>query len=160
MKGNSVSVQKNHTNLGTSISNSVLISLIVILSVLVAFLFYSLFIKISRMTNHKDQLAQSTASAIIHIEVLNGCGVDGIAAKFTNYLREKNFDVVNVSNYKSSSIEQTMVIDRTGNVANVEKLADVLGVEKKNIIQQISTDYLLDATVVIGRDYFKLNPFN
>ncbi len=160
MKGNSSSSPNNNSSRKSSFSNIVLLSLIIVLSVLIIFLAYSLYIKISRITEHKSQTEQQTASAIIHVEVLNGCGVDGVAAKFTSYLRKKNFDVVNVANYKSNNIEQTMIIDRTGNRANAEKLAEALGVEKKNIIHQISKDYLLDATLVIGRDYYKLVPLD
>ena len=160
MKGNSSSSPNNNSSRKSSFSNLVLLSLIVVLSVIIIFLAYSLYIKISRITEHKNQIEQQTVSAIIHIEVLNGCGVDGIAAQFTNFLRKNNFDVVNVANYKSSNIEQTMIIDRTGNRANAEKLAETLGIEKKNIINQLSRDYLLDATLVIGRDYYKLIPQN
>lgn len=160
MKGNSSSIPNNISFRKSSLSNFVLLSLIVVLSILIIFLAYSLYIKISRITEHKNQIEQQTVSAIIHIEVLNGCGIDGVAARFTNYLRKNNFDVVNVANYGSSNIEQTMIIDRTGNRVNAEKLAESLGIEKKNIIQQISKDYLLDATLVIGRDYYKLIPQN
>ena len=53
-----------------------------------------------------------------------------------------------------------MVIDRIGNRANAEKLAEVLGIEKNKIIQQLNKDYFLDATLVIGKDYNKLEPLN
>lgn len=160
MKGNSSSSSHNNSSRKSSFSNFVLLSLIAVLSILIIFLAYSLYVKISRITEHKNQMEPQTASAIIHIEVLNGCGVDGVAAQFTNYLRKNNFDVVNVANYRSNNIEQTMIIDRTGNRVNAEKLAESLGVEKKNIIQQLSKDYLLDATLVIGRDYYKFIPQN
>ena len=74
--------------------------------------------------------------------------------------RNQNFDVVQVGNYISNNIDETMIIDRIGNRANAEKLADVLGVHKKNIIQQLNKDYFLDATLIIGKDYNKLEPLN
>jgi len=116
--------------------------------------------KIQNISESKNKFEQNKPSAIIQVEVLNGCGVEGAAAKFTNYLRQKNFDVVQVGNFRSDTIEETIVIDRSGNTANAEKLADVLGIEKKNIIQQLNKEYLLDATLVIGRDYSKLKPLN
>lgn len=116
--------------------------------------------KVQNISNDKNKNDNEAASAIIQIEVMNGCGVDGVAAKFTDYLRQKNFDVVQVGNYMSNSIDETLIIDRIGNRANTEKLADVLGVDKKNIIQQLNKDYFLDATLVIGKDYNKLEPLN
>lgn len=116
--------------------------------------------KVQNISNDKNKNDNEVASAIIQIEVMNGCGVDGVAAKFTDYLRQKNFDVVQVGNYMSNSIDETLIIDRIGNRANTEKLANVLGVDKKNIIQQLNKDYFLDATLVIGKDYNKLEPLN
>lgn len=116
--------------------------------------------KIRNVSDNRNKTNQEVASAIIQVEVMNGCGVEGVAAKFTNYLREKNFDVVQVGNYISSNIDETMIIDRIGNRANTEKLAEVLGIDKKNIVQQLNKDYFLDATLVIGKDYNKLEPLN
>jgi hypothetical protein len=144
----------------SSTSNIILITLIVLLSALVVFLSYSLYLKIRIISQDKDKPPQEVASAIIQVEVLNGCGVEGVAAKFTNYLRQNNFDVVQVGNYRSDNIDETMIIDRIGNRANTEKLAEVLGIEKKSILQQLNKDYFLDATLVIGKDYNKLKPLN
>jgi hypothetical protein len=142
----------------TSVSNIVLISLISLLSIIVIFLSYSLYLKIQSISQDKNNNDKETASAIIQIEVLNGCGVDGIAAKFTDYLRQRDFDVVQVGNYTSSNIEESMIIDRIGNKANAEKLAETLGLNKQNIIQQLNKDYFLDLTLIIGKDYNKLEP--
>ena len=161
MKGKISSSSNNKpTGKASSISNIILITLIILLSAVVIFLSYSLYLKIHNIPENKNKSGQEIASAIIQIEVLNGCGVDGVAAKFTNYLRQKDFDVVQVGNYSSSNIDETIVIDRIGNRANAEKLAGVLGIEKKNIIQQLNKDYFLDATLVIGKDYNKLDPSN
>lgn len=161
MKGNiSTSSNTKPNRKNSSFSNIVLITLIVVLSAIIIFLAYSLYMKIQNISESKNKLGQNRPSAIIQVEVLNGCGVDGAAAKYTNYLRQKNFDVVQVGNFRSDTIEETIVIDRSGNTANAEKLALVLGIEKKNIIQQLNKEYLLDATLVIGRDYNKLKPLN
>lgn len=160
MKGKISSNSKNKTaRKPTSISNIILLTLIIFLSAVVVFLSYSLYLKIQNISQSKNK-SESVASAIIQVEVLNGCGVEGVAAKFTSYLREKNFDVVQVGNYRSDNMDETIVIDRIGNRANAEKLAEVLGIEKKNIIQQLNKDYFLDATLVIGKDYNKLEPLN
>ena len=161
MKGKISSSSNSKPTLKTSsISNIVLITLIIFLSAVVVFLSYSLYLKIQNISQNNNKSQQEVASAIIQVEVLNGCGVDGIAAKFTDFLRQKNFDVVQVGNYTSDNIDETMVIDRIGNRANAEKLAEALGIEKRNIIQQLNKDYFLDATLVIGKDYNKLEPLN
>jgi cell division protein YceG involved in septum cleavage len=156
----SSSSNKLQTGKDSSFSNIILIILIIFLSAVVVFLSYSLYLKIQNISQSKNKSDHEVPSAIIQVEVLNGCGVEGVAAKFTTYLRQNNFDVVQVGNYTSNNIDETMIIDRIGNRANTEKLADVLGINKKNIIQQLNKDYFLDATLVIGKDYKKFEPLN
>lgn len=148
-------------NLKTSASNLFLNIIIIFLGIIIIFLSYSLFVKIKdKNTADKELNRKKAASKIIQVEVLNGCGISGAAEKFTDYLRKNNFDVVQMGNYISFNIEKSMVIDRTGNKANAIKAADILGIDRKNIVQQINKDYFLDVSVIIGKDFNSLKPFN
>lgn len=121
---------------------------------------YSIFVKVSVDQNKIDeQLSNQTASDIIQLEVLNGCGVSGVADRFTDFLRNNNFDVVKSGNYISDDVSESLVIDRSGNMANAFKTAKALGIKNENVIQQLNKDYFLDVSVVLGRDYFNLTPF-
>lgn len=97
-------------------------------------------------------------SEIIQAEVLNGCGVNGIADRFTDFLRANYVDVVKTGNYIQFDMDETIVIDRMGNKANALKVAEVLGVKDGKAIQQLNNDYFVDVTIIIGRDYHKLKP--
>ena len=156
-KSSSNKLPKN-ISLKTSTSNLFLNIIIIVLSVLIIFLVYSLIIKIDRTDEAAIEGNNKTASAIVQLEVLNGCGASGVAEKFTDYLRQSNFDVVLIGNYRSFDIDKSMVIDRTGNKANAIKVAEALGIDKTNIIQQINNDYFLDVSLVIGKDYSQLKP--
>ena len=103
--------------------------------------------------------ANQAASDMIQVEVLNGCGVSAIGDRFTDFLRNNNFDVVKNGNYISFDIDESLVIDRTGNMANAYKVAKALGIKNENVIQQLNKDYFLDVSIVVGRDYFNLAPF-
>lgn len=105
-----------------------------------------------------EEVNEEVASEIIQIEVLNGCGVTGIADRFTDYLRSKDFDVVNTGNHKSFEIAETMVIDRIGNLANAKKVAEALGIQRDKPFTQLNSDYFLDVTIIIGKDYYTLTP--
>ncbi len=146
----------NDVNLKTSSANLFLNTVIILLLVLISFLSYSLYSKISESYTTVESISKKTAADIVQMEVLNGCGAGGVADNFTSYLRSKNFDVVHTGNYISFDVDNSLVIDRTGNKANAEKVAEALGVEKQNIIQQINNDYFLDVTFVIGRDFNQL----
>ncbi|MGD8782067.1 MAG: LytR C-terminal domain-containing protein [Ignavibacteria bacterium] len=133
--------------------------LIVVLSVLVVYMSYSIYLKLFGSSEDLNtNLEEGIPSDIIQVEVLNGCGVNGIADTFTDYLRKNKFDVVNTANYHSFNEINTMVIDRIGNLANAKKIAEALGVPKASYFSQLNNNYFVDVTVIIGKDYHKLNP--
>ena len=148
-----------NSNQKSSTSDLFLNVIILLLGIVILVMAYSLF---SKLFSSKDDFSsgKNEQTAMVQVEVLNGCGVSGIADKITDYLRKHNFDVVQTGNYTSFNMDKSLVIDRTGNEANAEKVAAALGIDRKNIVQQINNDYLLDCSIVIGRDYFQLKPYN
>jgi len=133
--------------------------LIFFLAALIIYMTYSIYVKLWGAEKNIDELENAqTPSEIIQVEVLNGCGIGGIADMFTDYLRDQTFDVVNSGNYVSFDINESLVIDRIGNMANARKVAESLNINKKNVIQQLNDDYFLDVTIIIGKDYYKLKP--
>lgn len=110
-----------------------------------------------RIENTREQGKSEFVADVIQIEVLNGSGVSGLAASFTKKLRENGFDVVESGNFETYDIQETLVIDRSGYLENAKRVAKALGVNEKNIIQQLAPTYYLDATVVIGSDYKSLH---
>ena len=134
--------------------------IIILLAGLIIFMAYSLITKIEGLSpDDEDTNEANKPSKIIQLEVLNGCGISGVAEKFTNHLRQNNFDVVQVGNYSSFDIDNTLVVDRTGKRVNALKVAEALGIDPKNVIQQINNDYFLDVSLIIGRDFNHLKPF-
>ena len=147
-------------NSHSSIVNLLLNISILLLAVVIIYISYSIYIKLSRHANESGMSnANQAASDMIQVEVLNGCGVSAIGDRFTDFLRNNNFDVVKNGNYISFDIDESLVIDRTGNMANAYKVAKALGIKNENVIQQLNKDYFLDVSIVVGRDYFNLAPF-
>ncbi len=99
-------------------------------------------------------------SAPLQIEVLNGCGVSGIAAEFTEYLRQQGFDVVKTDNYESFNILETVIIDRRGRTEKIKKIAKSLGLNNSRILKEVNEAYLIDATVILGKDYRQISSWN
>jgi len=101
------------------------------------------------------------ASDKIKVEVLNGCGVNGLARRVSDFLRTEGFDVVNGNggNAESFGFVESIVVDRVGDISKAEKVAKVLGVG--NCLRQVDMDpyRIEEVTVIIGRDYRKLRPF-
>ena len=95
----------------------------------------------------------------IQVQVLNGCGAPGVAAKVTRYLRQMHIDVVIRDNYRHFNVKETFILDRVGNPSRMKKIAQALGIPTSRI--RLEKDQLLqvDATIVIGADFKSLNPF-
>lgn len=112
---------------------------------------------------YKTHVEIETFETIEHveIEVLNGCGVDKLAKRMTDFLREnKKFDVVNFDNYGWYDIPGTLIIDRKSMSMNkARKVARFLGVSDSHIIPQLSPARNSDVSVIIGSDYQKLKVF-
>ncbi len=151
-------VKKQEVDVKTSTKNLLLNIAIFVLGVVIIYMAISLFYKFYDPLKDNPAAAQQIPSEIIQVEVLNGCGVAGVADRYTDYLRAQKFDVVNVGNYISFDVDKTMVIDRIGNEANARKVAESLGVIDENVFQQLNEDYFLDVSVIIGKDYNKLKP--
>ena len=94
----------------------------------------------------------------IEVEILNGCGVPFLAAKTTDYLRSKHFDVVFSGNAKNQLYQHTMILQRNEKIESLKKIADLFGLElddSKHIIIIPDESLCLDVTVILGEDYRK-----
>ncbi len=94
----------------------------------------------------------------IQINVLNGSGRMRLAQRFTDYLRARKFDVVDMENYKDTNVARTFIIDRVGDSVSAQKIAYALGVPDSFIRREIDTEEYVKADLVIGRDFQALNP--
>jgi len=137
--------------------NLILNASILILVLINSILAYSVFNAIPFNDSDYNYLEDSTRVRI-QVEVLNGCGVSGVAEKLTDYLRTNNIDVVNLGNYRSFEIENSIIIGRNEKIRNAEIVAAIVGLDNQSIIQQINPDYLLDVTFILGKDYRDLIP--
>ena len=94
----------------------------------------------------------------IEVEVLNGCGVPFLAAKTTDFLRSKHFDVVFSGDAKNQLYQHTMILQRNEKIESLKKIADSFGLElddSKHIIIVPDESLCLDVTVILGADYRK-----
>jgi len=87
----------------------------------------------------------------IRVEVLNGAGVAGLAARARDHLREEGFDVVYYGNAASFDQETTVVLSRTGPAGAARAVAGRLGVTRVETAPD-STRFV-DVTVILGADW-------
>lgn len=126
--------------------------------ILCLILVVSLFIRIFSPRAESKRTDESfLIQDIIQVEVLNGAGASGIATRFTNILRDSGFDVVETGNFEHFNVEKSYIISRIDNAESARKLAQVLNIDKEQIIVLASNNFFLDATIVIGADWKALN---
>ncbi len=92
----------------------------------------------------------------IKVEVLNGCGIKGIAAKTAEFLRsEHRIDVVRADNADKYDYLNTIIIGRNENldkIRSVTKAFDI-AINNKSYIRHEPNETLgVDVTIILGKD--------
>lgn len=142
-----------------SYKHLILNTIIGFLGVLLLVLLVALFSRIiyPRITADRVHEDPALISDVIQLEVLNGCGISGIANRFTDGLREFGFDVVETGNYDHFDVTNTFVISRNGQIENAYRVADALGISHEQVLREQAPEFYLDVTLIIGSDYQSLN---
>lgn len=154
---------KSPASLAELLLNWLIGALIVLILAFVASLTWKFFVA------NKDDIFVSGSAASpeeaplrqIRIEVLNGCGVTGVAGRFTDYLRAEGFDVVVTDNYRNFDVDSSFVIDRISMQSeNALRIARSLGIRPERVEPIVSDELAVEATLVLGSDYASLNGYS
>ena len=89
----------------------------------------------------------------ISVEVLNGAGAQGAAARVSDQLRDMGFDVKTFGNAPARQ-DQTVLVDRSGREWASRALSDSLG--GIPVRSEAAPELYLDATLILGSDWKKL----
>jgi hypothetical protein len=101
--------------------------------------------------NSRTDIAFDEQQRRIRVEVLNGAGDPGAAARITETLRTAGFDVKTYGNAARYDYEQTVVLDRSGRPGAAGAVSAALrGAE---IREELDSELYLDATVILGDDW-------
>lgn len=92
----------------------------------------------------------------IRIQVLNGCGTEGVAEEVASCLRDAGFDIVGTGNADAFDYAHTLVIDRCGLMDKAIRVGKSLQCERV-MVQRIASP-TSDVVVLIGADWASLGP--
>lgn len=98
--------------------------------------------------------SEQGAKGSFRIEILNGTGENGLARKAALSMMKRGIDVFNVENADRFDYEESVLIARRKS-EDVRLLGELLGCG--NIVEQIKKGSFVDATLIIGADYKRLN---
>jgi hypothetical protein len=107
---------------------------------------------VSPLVNEEDP--RST----IQVDVVNASGRQGAGRHTLEFLRERGFDVVEISS-ASDRPKRSLVIDRMGDKVSARKIANALGIADTLISTDIDSMRFVRATILLGADIDNLEPF-
>ena len=96
----------------------------------------------------------------IKVEVLNGCGIKGIAAKTANYLRSNQVDVIRSDNADNHNYPNTIIISRNENLESLKAVTESFGLslkDEKHVFIVPDESLGVDITVILGKDISKFS---
>jgi hypothetical protein len=126
-------------------------SLIVLFFLLLLVMLYGILSPFFASKEIAQQKIPSLPKAV-QVDILNASGVSGIGMKLTKQLRDIGVDVIDVGNFPNETNE-SFIIDRMGDKRNAATFAKIVGIDSNKIVQQISRDYIVNFSLVLGKDY-------
>lgn len=96
----------------------------------------------------EGEVAQSPST--ISVEILNGTTVTGLAQRTKQLYERYGFDVVSFDNADRDDHEQTLIIDRKGDLSDAQRAAEIIRASR---VQSEPLDSPIDVTIILGRDF-------
>jgi len=115
---------------------------------------------ISRMLNPPVSalVQQDGPPTVIQVEIVNAAGRPGAGRYTMTFLRERGFDVVDVSSSDTAAAKSS-VIDRLGDRTSALAVARVLGIADTLVFSDVDSMLFIRASVILGKDCAQLTPF-
>jgi LCP family protein required for cell wall assembly len=90
------------------------------------------------------------------VEVLNGSGVAGVAARVAERLRQAGFEVTRTDNADSSDYKHSCIIAHRKKTEPAERIARLLNCDRDSITYDVNSKGDADITVIVGKNYSEL----
>jgi hypothetical protein len=131
-------------------SRSKRILLIVFAVVIVLSMGGALWYKYVYQGNSEDTDPEHQLPAI-KITLINGCGFEGLAKEFSDFLADKNVDIVSMGNTRKPIYDKTIIVIRKGGEEDLKRLERMTGISRFTEVR--SETALADFDIIIGKDY-------
>lgn len=101
---------------------------------------------------HEDERSATSWRGKATVEVWNASDHANAAREVVVLLRDKGFDVVKFGNF-SARQQQTLVVDRSGDLRPAQAVADTLKSVAPDVVSRPQPSLQVDVSVIIGNDY-------
>ena len=92
----------------------------------------------------------------IQIEIWNGCGIPKLAGMYSNYLRSEGIDVLDSKNADNFNYIKTKILHHRGAIERALTLAELMMINKDQILEDKNETLFFDLTLILGKDYMDL----
>ncbi len=94
----------------------------------------------------------------LSVEILNGCGETGVAAKLAERLT--GYHIIGVENAEAFNFEKTVLYTKCKKTnKDLKKLCAVIGISQNRIIYEVNEQKLANVSIIVGKDYSSLHIF-
>lgn len=97
--------------------------------------------------------AAYTAALNVQLEILNGTDINGLAARTQDLYENFGFEVLRIGNADRNDYEETVIIDRSGNLQGAERVGDVIRSSNVREGSPLPENENVDVTIVLGKDF-------
>jgi len=87
----------------------------------------------------------------VKIILTNGCGFEGLAKEFTEFLKDKNVDIIATGNTIRPVYDKTIIVVRKGDKEDLNRLQRMTGINRYTEARNETA--LADFEIIIGKDY-------
>jgi len=104
-----------------------------------------------KIFNEKHDIEAEHKLPAIKIVLINGCGFEGLAKEFGDFLAEKNVDIVSMSNTRKPTFDKTIIVVRKGDDEDLKRLQRMTGIQRYTEARNETA--LADFDIIVGKDY-------
>jgi len=97
--------------------------------------------------------AEVSVDLTLTVEVLNGTKTIGMASRARDLFQSYDMDVMAPNNADNDQYQNTVVLDRKGNLDNAKKVADLIHCTRIYSKPDPLVDQAVDVTVILGKDF-------
>ena len=87
----------------------------------------------------------------VKVQILNGCGFEGLASEYQDFIKDKNISVDSTGDTTKPIYDKSLIVVRKGDLEDLERLRKMTGIKLYTLAR---TEYSnVDFDIVLGRDY-------
>ena len=87
----------------------------------------------------------------IKVIVLNGCGIERLAAEFSEHISQKNIEVVSLGDTPRPIYDKSIIVVRKGDMQDLKRLQDMTGIQRWT--SAMNEYHSADFDIIVGRDH-------